>query len=205
MKLDIKTDFTKFPRAVAVIPTAEAGSSAPWGRVALAHDERRLRRRAVDLDNGEKILVDLTEPANLADGDRLTLEDGRQVEVVAAAEPLYEVRPRDPAHLAELTWHLGNRHIAIAVAVDHVLILPDHVVKTLLDGLGAIVKEVSEPFRPLPKAHFGHDHDHHDHDHQHGHPEHDHHGPHHHGHDERGGRDRYGRLPGDPHYGHNHA
>jgi urease accessory protein len=204
MKLDIKTDFTKFPRATAVVAAAEAGSAAPWARIMLAHDERHLRRRAVELDNGEKILVDLIEPANLADGDRLALEDGRQVEVAAAAEQLYEVRARDTAHLIELAWHIGNRHLMIAVTADRILISRDHAIKTLLEGLGAAVSEVSEPFRPVPKAHSGHDHDHH----EHGHHGHDHHAHHHHdghGHHEHGERDRYGRLPGDPHYGHNHA
>ena len=77
MKLNLNTDFTKFPRAVAVLPAGGAGTTAPSGRAVLAHDERHLRRRAIELADGSKVLVDLPEPVALNDGDRLVLEDGR--------------------------------------------------------------------------------------------------------------------------------
>jgi urease accessory protein len=63
----------------------------------------------------------------------------------------------------------------------------------MLEGLGAAVTDVVEPFSPVRGAYsghaHGHGHDHQGHDHDHGHGE----------------RDAYGRLPDDPHYGHNHA
>jgi urease accessory protein len=63
----------------------------------------------------------------------------------------------------------------------------------MLEGLGATVTEIVEPFSPVRGAYSGHGHSY---DHHHGHDHHDHGG---------GERDAYGRLPGDPHYGHNHA
>ena len=84
MKFTMQADFTKFPRATSMLRAAEADGTAPADRAVLAHDERHLRRRALPLENGERILVDLTEPATLGQGDRLVLEDGRQVEIVAA-------------------------------------------------------------------------------------------------------------------------
>lgn len=197
MKLSINTDFTKFPRAVSVVPAAGATGSI-IGRAVLAHDERHLRRRAIELADGGKVLVDLLEPVTLNDGDRLVLEDGRQIEIGAAPEELYDIRARDAVHLAELAWHIGNRHLAAAIEADRILILRDHVIKDMLEGLGATVADVVEPFSPVRGAYSGHGHDH----------GHDHHGHDHHGHDhhhEHGERDAYGRLPGDPHYGHNHA
>jgi len=193
MKLNIQTDFTKFPRAVSVLRAAEAGAAPPAGTATLAHDERHLRRRVVELSGGEKVLVDLPQPVALEDGDRLVLEDGRQVAIAAAAEDVYDVRGRDAVHLAELAWHIGNRHLAAAIAADRILILRDHVIRDMLEGLGATVAEVTAPFVPVRGAYSGHDR-HHDHDHHHGHGDHGH-----------GERDAYGRLPGDPHYGHNHA
>jgi urease accessory protein len=196
MKLSLNTDFTKFPRAVSVAPAGSTGSIA--GRAVLAHDERHLRRRAIELADGGKILVDLPEPVTLADGDRLVLEDGRQIEIAAAPEELYDIRARDPVHLAELAWHIGNRHLAAAIEAGRILILRDHVIKAMLEGLGATVIDVVEPFSPVRGAYSGrgsHDHHGHDHDHSHGH-DHDH---------DHGERDAYGRLPGDPHYGHNHG
>ncbi|MBZ9795617.1 urease accessory protein UreE [Mesorhizobium sp. ES1-4] len=175
MKLDIKTDFTKFPRAVSVLPAGEAGASAPFAKAVLAHDERHLRRRAIELADGGKVLVDLPEPVVLNDGDRLVLEDDRHVEIGAAPEEVYDIRARDAVHLAELAWHIGNRHLAAGIEAHRILILRDHVIKTMLEGLGATVREVSEPFKPVRGAYSGG----HDHGHAHSHAE-----AHSHGHDE---------------------
>src|ERR1043166_2075555 len=146
MKLNITTDFTKFPRAVSVVPAGGAGSTAPYDKAVLAHDERHLRRRAIETAGGEKVLVDLPEPVALGNGDRLGLEDGRQLEIVAAPEEVYDIRARDGVHLTELAWHIGNRHLAAAIEPDRILILRDHVIKAMLDGLGADVREAREPF-----------------------------------------------------------
>lgn len=209
MKLSINTDFTRFPRAGAVKRAAEAAGAA-FDQVTLPHDERHLRRRAVTLSGGGKILVDLAEPTVLETGDRLVLDDGREVEVAAEPEDLLAVRARNAVHLSELAWHIGNRHLPAQIEAGRILILRDHVIEAMLEGLGATVSNVVEPFSPVRGAysgHGGHDHGHeHTHHHDHGHDNH-HHGhhdhPHGHGHG-HGERDAYGRLPGDPHYGHNH-
>ncbi|TIS91293.1 urease accessory protein UreE [Mesorhizobium sp.] len=163
MKLDIRTDFTKFPRAVSVLAAGEAGTTVPYDRAVLAHDERHLRRRAIETSSGEKVLVDLPEPVTLNDRDRLVLEDGRHIEIIAAEEPLYDIRASSAVHLAELAWHIGNRHLAAAIEANRILILRDHVIKAMLEGLGATVSDVSEPFKPVRGAysgHGGHSHDH---------------------------------------------
>jgi urease accessory protein len=199
MKLDIKTDFTKFPRAVSVLAAGEAKAKVPYGRAVLAHDERHLRRRAIGLASGERVLVDLPEPVALNDGDRLVLEDGRHVEIIAAPEDIYDIRARDAVHLAELAWHIGNRHLAAAIEAGRILILRDHVIKAMLEGLGATVTDISGPFKPVRGAYSGHgSHDHalghaeahahsHAEAHSHAHAEshsHSHsHGDHHHDHD----------------------
>jgi urease accessory protein len=160
MKLDIRTDFTKFPRAVSVLAAGEAGAVTPYDRAVLAHDERHLRRRVIETARSDRVLVDLPEPVALNDGDRLVLEDGRHIEIVAAEEPLYDIRAESAVHLAELAWHIGNRHLAAAIEANRILILRDHVIKTMLEGLGATVSDVSEPFKPLRGAYSGHSHAH---------------------------------------------
>ena len=155
MKLDIKTDFTKFPRAVSVLPAGDPKAEAPYGSAVLAHDERHLRRRAIALSDGSKVLVDLPEPVALNDGDRLVLEDGRHIEIIAAPEEVYDIRARDAVHLAELAWHIGNRHLAASIEAGRILILRDHVIKAMLEGLGATVTDVSEPFKPVRGAYSG--------------------------------------------------
>ena len=168
MKLNINTDFTKFPRAVSVLSAGNAGSTTPYGRAVLAHDERHLRRRAIETSGGEKVLVDLPEAVALNDRDRLVLEDGRHVEILAAQEDVYDIRARDAVHLAELAWHIGNRHLAAAIEASRILILRDHVIKAMLEGLGAKVSDVSEPFKPVRGAYSGHGSGH-DHGHAHAH------------------------------------
>lgn len=186
MKLSTNTDFTKLPRAGSVVTAANLSADAPepFGTITLPHDERHLRRKVLSVSTGEKILVDLLEPVMLGMGDRLVLDDGRSVSVGAEPEELYAIEPRDPVHLAELAWHIGNRHLAAAIEPARILILRDHVIKAMLEGLGAVVSDVVEPFAPLRGAYSGHGH-------AHGH--------------EAPVRDAYGRLPGDPHYGHNHG
>ena len=172
MKLNLNTDFTKFPRAVSVLPAGSVGSTALSGQAVLPHDERHLRRRAIELSDGSKVLVDLPEPVALNDGDRLVLEDGRHIEILAAPEEVYDIRARDAVHLTELAWHIGNRHLAAGIEADRIVILRDHVIKAMLEGLGATVREVSEPFKPVRGAYSGHDGGHgHDHGHAHSHAE----------------------------------
>ncbi|MCX8281498.1 urease accessory protein UreE [Phyllobacterium sp. 0TCS1.6C] len=144
----------------------------PFDRVVLAHDERHLRRKVISLQQGERILIDLPEPVAFAHGDVLVLEDGRMAEIVAAEEALFEVLPRNRQHLVELAWHLGNRHLPAQLEDDHILILRDHVIKQMLEGLGAQVKEVVGTFQPLRGAYHGQGHGH---GHGHGHDGQDHH------------------------------
>lgn len=190
MKLSLNTDFTKMPRAGSVIHAADARSRpAAFDHVVLAHDERHLRRRVLALSGGERILVDLPDPAQLDAGDLLVLDDGRHAEIRSADEELLDVRARDAVHLAELAWHIGNRHLAAQIGAERILILRDHVIRAMLEGLGARVADVVEPFSPVRGAYAGHGHHHHGAHGDHHHPE----------------ADRYGRQPGDPHYGHDHA
>lgn len=142
----------------------------PFDRIVLAHDERHLRRKVLTLQQGEQVLVDLPEPVLFGHGDVLVLEDGSLAEIIAAEEALYEVLPRNREHLSELAWHLGNRHLPAQLEETRILILKDHVIKAMLEGLGARVSEITAPFHPLRGAyHSGHDHDHHSHGSHHHH------------------------------------
>ena len=111
----------------------------------------------------------------LADGSVLVCEDGSEILVKAAPEPLYAVTGRDALHLSELAWHLGNRHLAAQIEAGRILILRDHVIKAMVEGLGGTVADVVEPFSPVRGAyHHAHAHDgpdrrRHDDDHGHGH------------------------------------
>ncbi|MBB3559683.1 urease accessory protein [Rhizobium sp. BK512] len=189
-------------RVTSYLP-AGTPSSHPTSQVKLPHDLRHLRRKLLHLENGEMVMLDLKEPVLFANGDMLVREDGELIEILAANEKLFEVRGRDRAHLIELAWHLGNRHLSAQIEEDRIVILRDHVIRTMLQGLGAMVLDIEEPFQPARGAyhsHGGHSHghDHHDHDHGHDHG-HDHHDHEHHGHD----HDHHDHHDHD-HHGHGH-
>lgn len=140
------------------------------GRVILAHDQRALRRKLVTLDNGLDVHVDLPQTVMLETGDALILEDGHFAEIIAADEALYAISGHSPLHLAELCWHIGNRHLPCQIE-NHageparLLIGRDHVIRAMLEGLGATVTEITAPFSPLRGAYGGHEHGHHHHAH----------------------------------------
>jgi urease accessory protein len=168
--------------------------------VVLDFDDRHRRRMAMTGTRGLAFLLDLEAAVALRGGDALVLEDGRLVEVVAAPEPLLEIRGSDPFHLVRLAWHLGNRHLPTQIMGKALRIRRDHVIEEMVKGLGARVMEIEAPFDPEGGAYAtGHPHEtagapHASHDHG-AHDHHDHHG--HHVHDEH--------CDHDDHHGHAHA
>ncbi|NTJ43094.1 urease accessory protein UreE [Agrobacterium larrymoorei] len=159
-------------RVQSYLPAGTPGDE-PNGYVTLAHDQRHLRRKLLHLQNDEMVMLDLKEPVLFSHGDLLVVENGDLVEVRAASEKLFEVTAKNGLHLIELAWHLGNRHLSAQIEEGRILILRDHVIRAMLEGLGANVRDVEEPFQPARGAyhsHGSHDHGHHGHDH------HNHHG-----------------------------
>ena len=154
---------------------------------------------------GLEFLLDLENAVALRGGDTLVLEDGRLVEVVAAPEPLVEIRGSDPQHLVRVAWHLGNRHLPTQITGRGLRIRRDHVIEAMVKGLGARLIEIEAPFDPEGGAYAGDGHAHaaasETHDHAaHGHSSHDH-ANHHHGHDHH--HDEH--CGHDHHHGHSHA
>ena len=160
-------------RAIAVKAAGQWSGQAA-DRVVLDYDDRHRRRMAMKGRQGIAFLLDLAAAAELHDGDALVLEDGGLVEVVAAAEPLLEIRCADARHLARLAWHLGNRHVPTQLFGHALRIRRDHVLAELAVQLGADVIEVDAPFDPEGGAYAAADHHHHraghahDEDHHHG-------------------------------------
>lgn len=187
-------------RATQVRPQVR-WTEAAADTVVLGFDDRHRRRMAMTGTRGLEFLLDLEEAIALRGGDALVLDDGRLIEVVAAPEPLVEIRGTDPHHLVRVAWHLGNRHLPTQIVGKGLRIRRDHVIEDMVKGLGARVVVIEAPFDPEGGAYAGgghatHGHDQHDHgDHKHGshghkhdHAHHDHghakhdHDHHHHGH-----------------------
>lgn len=146
---------TQALRAVSHLPAGH-GRGTPWAAITLTHDQRRLRRRLLVLDDGTEVLVDLPATVTLDDGSHLQLEDGRLLAVAAAEEALYSISGDDVAHLVRLAWHLGNRHLPAQLDADRILIRRDHVIRDMLHGLGARVIEIDQKFMPEQGAYHAH-------------------------------------------------
>ncbi len=149
-------------------------TAAPADTVVLDFDDRHRRRMAMTGTRGLAFLLDLENATVLRGGDALVLDDDRLIEVVAAPEPLLEIRGRDPQHLVRLAWHLGNRHLPTQIMAHGLRIRRDHVIEAMAKGLGARVIEIDAPFDPeggayaAPAGHHQHGDDrHHHHVHSH--------------------------------------
>jgi urease accessory protein len=179
-------------------------TQSPADTIVLDFDDRHRRRMAMTGTRGLEFLLDLENAVALRGGDALVLDDNRLIEVIAAPEPLVEIRGVDPHHLVRVAWHLGNRHLPTQITAKGLRIRRDHVIEAMVKGLGARIIEIEAPFDPEGGAYAdaGHADEHHAHEH-HGandHAGHDHssqdHGGHHY-HDEH--------CEHEHHHGHPHA
>lgn len=173
-------------RALKTLHAGQLAGLAFADTVVLDHEGRTRRRGTLTGVKGLSFLVDLPDVPSLRAGDAFVLDDGRVVEIVAAPEPLLEVRGRDPHHMVRIAYHIGNRHLETEIGVKWLRIRQDHVIAEMLQGLGARVIEIEAPFHPEGGAYghghtLGHDHGGHE-DHSHGH------GHHHHSHDHGDGK-----------------
>jgi urease accessory protein len=163
-------------RAIAIKAAANWSGEAA-DSVVLDYDDRHRRRMAMTAAQGTAFLLDLPAVTELRGGDALVLEDGRLIKIVAAPEPLLEIRCVDPLHLARVAWHLGNRHLPTQLLNLALRIRRDHVIAEMALQLGAEVVEIEAPFDPeggayaSPASNNGHDHQPGyslDHEHDHG-------------------------------------
>ena len=181
-------------------------TEAPADTVVLDFDDRHRRRMAMTGTRGLEFLLDLENAVALRGGDALVLDDGRLIEVVAAPEPLIEIRGADPHHLVRVAWHLGNRHLPTQITARGLRIRRDHVIEAMVKGLGARVIEIEAPFDPEGGAYAGGGHVHAPESDAHDHAAHDgtshDHGDHHHHHD-RHLHDEH--CDHDHHHGHSNA
>lgn len=132
------------------------GTSAPSeDSLTLAFEQRQKSRQRVVLDSGREAALVLPPGTVLRDGDLLRGEDQSVVRVQAAPEPVMTARTSDPLRLARACYHLGNRHVAIAIGPGWVRCLRDHVLADMLMQLGLAVTEESVVFEPESGAYAG--------------------------------------------------
>ena len=153
--------------------------------------EARMRGRLKAVsDAGRELGLFLERGPVLRDGEGLRAESGEVIRVRAPDEPAVTARIEGTLALARLCYHLGNRHVQLAIGGDErssrdqgwVRFPPDHVLEELAERLGATLEHHQAPFDPEPGAYSqGEDHSH-GHRHSHGH-NHDHGQSHRHDHE----------------------
>lgn len=142
-----------------LIETLYTGDAAPTASLTLNFDARTKSRLRTQLADGEEVGLFLPRGTILRGSDRLQAADGRIVQVVSAPEDLIEARCADAFALARAAYHLGNRHVAVQLGEGWLRIQADHVLETMLVGLGAEVASLTAPFEPEAGA-YAHGHHH---------------------------------------------
>ncbi|HWW19853.1 MAG TPA: urease accessory protein UreE [Steroidobacteraceae bacterium] len=142
--------------------------ASPNARLVLPYDLRSRSRFRAQLLGGEEVGVILGRGQVLRGGDLLLADDGRVVEIAAAAESVSSVYSADMQSLARAAYHLGNRHVTLQIGQGWLRYRHDHVLDDMLQGLGLKVQVEQAPFEPEGGAYHtgGHSHGH---DENHGH------------------------------------
>jgi len=135
----------------------------------LPFELRQKSRLKAELTDGTEVGLLLPRGHLLRGGDCLRAEDGSVVRIDAAKEDVSTVHNDDARMLARVSYHLGNRHVALQVGDGWVRYQHDHVLDDMVRGLGMTVSFESAPFEPEGGAYGGHSHARHEHDDEHGH------------------------------------
>jgi len=146
--------------------TAAPASELPT--LVLPFEQRQKARQRARLTAGAEVGIQLPRGTVLRGGDRLRAADGTTLEIVAARERVSTVWCRDLRRLAQVAYHLGNRHVALEIGTGWVRYLADHVLDAMVAQLGLAVVHQDEPFEPEAGAygsHGRHSHAHHSHSH----------------------------------------
>jgi urease accessory protein len=132
------------------------GPQPAVARLVLPFDTRSRSRFRAELDTGEPVAVMMARGQVLRGGDRLLADDGRIVEIVAAAEKVTTARAPDSRLLARAAFHLGNRHVGLQLGEGWLRYSHDHVLDEMVVGLGLQITVEDEPFEPEAGAYTHH-------------------------------------------------
>ncbi|MGJ3253008.1 MAG: urease accessory protein UreE [Elainellaceae cyanobacterium] len=128
--------------------------------LSLTADDRGRSRHYFESVEGHPLYLNLPRGTLLRHGDVLEADgDQRRVRVIAKPEPVMIVTGETSLDLLRAAYHLGNRHVALELAVNDIRLAPDPVLKTMLEQLGLQVVEDVTPFHPEAGA-YGHLHTH---------------------------------------------
>jgi urease accessory protein len=139
-----------------LVITKRCARRQSWdGELVLPFELRQKSRLRTALASGEDLGLFLERGEVLRDGDFLLAEDGRVVRVIARPERVLDIVCAGPEALARIAYHLGNRHVPVQVGADWLRIADDHVLRQMVEGLGAAALAREAPFEPEAGAYAG--------------------------------------------------
>ncbi|MCJ8282464.1 MAG: urease accessory protein UreE [Rivularia sp. ALOHA_DT_140] len=127
--------------------------------LSLTAEERTRSRHRFTASNGEVVCLRLPRGTILKDGDILEDETNNNlIKIIAKPEPVLTVTAQNQLDLIKAAYHLGNRHVQLEITANYLRLLPDSVLRKMLENLGLIVKEEISPFHPETGAYGQHFH-----------------------------------------------
>lgn len=128
--------------------------------LALTAEERTRSRHRWETEDGKVLFLRLPRGTLLQDGDILQDETHScLVRITAKPELVLTVSAPTPLLLMRAAYHLGNRHVPVEITSTYLRLLPDSVLRTMLEQLGVEITEEIVPFQPELGA-YGHHHPH---------------------------------------------
>ena len=138
----------------------------PSASLTLPFEKRQKSRLRVSLDNNQEAALMLERGSVLRHGDLLQAENGLIVEVRAADEEVAVVSTEDSFLFARACYHLGNRHVPLQIGERWLRIQRDHVLESMVQSLGLLVRHEIAAFEPESGAYSGHSKNSHSHSHK---------------------------------------
>ncbi len=138
--------------------------------VSLPYHQRVKGRLRIKTDDGLDAGIVSERGNELKDGDKLSDESGRILEVRASNENVSVAKTADPLLFSRACYHIGNRHAEVQILSGSIIYLIDPVLDEMLEQLGLAVVRAEMPFSPEKGAY----HNGHAHSHSHSHAEHSH-------------------------------
>ena len=123
-------------------------------KLTLSSDERRILRGKRLTDCDQEIILQLPREGNLNHGDILsTNESNFYVEIIAKTENLIEITSTSKIELIKTAYHLGNRHVEVAIEEDILLTKGDYVIENMLKNFNVDIVNTQKKFFPERGAH----------------------------------------------------
>ena len=123
----------------------------------LCSDQRKFLRGRKFSDCNTELILQLPREGKINDGDIFrTNQENIFIHVIAKKEKLFQISTSKSIDMLKVSYHLGNRHIAMEINDNYVFIKEDYVMRNLLEKLGAEIKLVHKKFFPEDGA-FLHD------------------------------------------------